>query len=274
LLVFWIIIACLAFLFLFYLWDVKGRTGNPLCEKLDGHVYAHRGYHCEPDAPENSLAAFRRAVERGFGAELDVHLLKDGSLAVMHDSSLKRMTGQEGDIEDLTKEDLARYTLGKSRETIPLFSEVLDTFAGKTPLIIEVKTYKGNAAAVTEATCRMLKNYQGLYCIESFDPRAVRWLKKNRPDIVRGQLSNNFMKDRYGLSAPVAFLATYLLANLLTRPDFIAYKFQDRANLSNRICRNLWHLRGASWTIHTKEQLDTTKAEGLWPIFENFDPEQ
>ena len=272
-LVFWSILAVLAIWILLYLWDIRGRRGNPLCRQLEGQLYAHRGYHCEPDAPENSRAAFRRAVARGFGAELDVHLLKDGTLAVMHDSSLARMTGHEGDIEELTAEQLSEYTLGKSSETIPLFSDVLEIFAGKTPLIIEVKTWHKNAAALCEATCRMLENYPGPYCIESFDPRAVRWLKKNRPNIVRGQLSNNFLRDRCGLSAPLAFMATYLLENSFTRPDFIAYKFQDRGNLSNRICRGLWHIAGASWTLRTKEELATAQAEGLWPIFENFDPE-
>ena len=53
--------------------------------------YAHRGLHDkEVGSPENSLAAFKEAVESGYGAELDVHLLKDGNLAVIHDSSLFR----------------------------------------------------------------------------------------------------------------------------------------------------------------------------------------
>ncbi|MCI2046445.1 MAG: glycerophosphodiester phosphodiesterase [Faecalibacterium sp.] len=269
----WIILLILAVLCAAYLWIVKGHTGNPKRALLDGHRYAHRGYHAEPDAPENSREAFRRAVARGFGAELDVHLLKDGTLAVMHDSELQRMTGRPGVVEDLTAADLANYTLGKSRETIPTFADVLDIFGGKTPLIIEVKTYRKNAAALCKATCAMLDSYPGLYCIESFDPRAVQWLRKNRPDIVRGQLSNNFMKNRCGLSRPLAFMATYLLANLFTRPDFIAYKFEDRKNFSNRICLKLWHTAGASWTLRTKADLAAAEAEGLWPIFENFDPE-
>ena len=71
--------------------------------------YAHRGLHHQPDAPENSLAAFRVAVDKGLGAELDVHLMKDGSLAVIHDSSLQRTAGADVNIEDLTREDLAQY---------------------------------------------------------------------------------------------------------------------------------------------------------------------
>lgn len=69
------------------------------------------GYHDKPQIPENSLPAFRRAIAHGWGAELDVHLLKDGTLAVFHDSSLSRCTGAQGMIEDLTFEELRALRL-------------------------------------------------------------------------------------------------------------------------------------------------------------------
>ena len=251
----------------------KGRTGHPLRPQLDGHLYAHRGYHCEPDAPENSRAAFRRAVERGFGAEFDVLLLADGGLAVLHDSSLKRMTGADGDVEDLTTAQLKNYTLGRSGESIPTFQETLDIFAGKVPLIIELKTRGNNGAALCRAVCPVLDAYGGPFCIESFDPRVVYWLRKNRPDLLRGQLSCDFLRERNGLPWLQAFGITYLMTNLLTRPDFVAYQFRDRRNPANRACLRLWGTAGASWTLRTKAELDAARAEGLWPIFEGFDPE-
>lgn len=267
----WAVLAA-AVLCTVYLAMLRGRRSNRLRASLSGWVYAHRGYHSEPDAPENSREAFRRAAARGFGAELDVHLLADGGLAVIHDSHLQRMTGLPGDVEDLTVPQLAGCRLGASRETIPQFSEVLAIYGGRAPLIIELKTRGRNYAALCRAVCRALEGYPGLYCLESFDPRVVRWLRRNRPDVLRGQLSNNFLRDRCGLPRPVAFLATYLLCNLLTRPDFIAYKFEDRRNLSNWLCLHLWKLQGASWTLRSEQDLETARHEGLWPIFENFDP--
>ena len=118
-----------------YLLAIRCRNNHPGLKALQGFDYAHRGLH-DDGVPENSLAAFRASVAHGYGAELDVHLLKDGNLAVMHDSLLNRTTGQPGRIEDLTTDDLPRYHLQGTEETIPLLSDVLDIFEGKTPLIL------------------------------------------------------------------------------------------------------------------------------------------
>ena len=88
--------------------------------------YAHRGLHDKPTIPENSMMAFRRAVEHGFGAELDIHLMADGNLAVIHDSSLKRTAGADVCIEDLIKEDLSRFVLEDSQERIPLLDRQVE----------------------------------------------------------------------------------------------------------------------------------------------------
>lgn len=258
---------------LIYALLIRGRNGQKGLESLQGWAYAHRGLHDKPTIPENSMAAFRRAIERGYGAELDVHLMKDGKLAVFHDASLKRCTGAEGFIEDLTAEELSNYHLEGTEETIPLFEEVLALFEGKAPLIIELKAERGNAAALCDAVCKMLDDYKGVYCLESFDPRCLIWLKKNRPKLIRGQLSQNFLKNTSKMGKLIDFVLSYLLANVATRPDFIAYKFDDRKNLSNQLCLNLWGVQGVSWTITSQEQFEACMMEGLLPIFEQFEPE-
>ena len=260
-------------LFALYGLSTCGRLKHPFAKQLQGWNYAHRGLHNkEKGIPENSLAAFRAAVDHGYGAELDGHLLKDGGLAVIHDSTLERVTGEKGRIEDLTTEDLKNYRLCGTEETIPTFREVLDTFAGKTPLIIELKPVDGNHAALCEAACNTMEGYEGLWCMESFDPRVVRWLKKNRPQIIRGQLSENFVKSDSKMPLPLRFCLTHILGNFLTRPDFLAYKFADRKNISAFLCRRVLGVQGVSWTLRTREDYDTAVQEGWLPIFENFRP--
>ena len=124
--------------------ELQCRRGHPNWKILRLFRYAHRGYHDKPHIPENSMAAFRRAVENHYGAELDVHLMRDGNLAVIHDASLKRTAGADVLVEDLTAEELKRYRLEGTEEQIPLFSEVLEVFEGKTPLIVELKAERGN----------------------------------------------------------------------------------------------------------------------------------
>lgn len=248
-----------------------GRKGRPELETLRKWSYAHRGLHGQ-GRPENSMAAFRAALEGGYGIELDIHLLKDGGLAVIHDSPLKRTTGCEGRVEDLTTEDLTNYRLEGTDETIPTFRQVLELYAGKAPLIIELKPVDGNHAALAKAAVEAMEGYEGPWCMESFDPRCIQWLKQNRPEVIRGQLAENFMKTGTYLTWPVRFALTHQLLNFSTRPDFVAYKYADRKTLSNTLCRKLWGLQGVSWTLRSKEEYDTAVAEGWIPIFENFIP--
>ena len=262
----------LIILIVLYLLALRCRKDHPGLKDLRGWSYAHRGLHGN-GIPENSMAAFRAALEGGYGIELDIHLLKDGNLAVMHDSLLNRTTGEAGRIEDLSTEDLKTYHLEGTEETIPEFMDVLTLFNGKAPLIIELKPENGNHAALAEAACKMLDTYKGVYCLESFDPRCVAWLKKNRPDIIRGQLTENFFQDKSDLPDYLKFLLTHDLLNFLSVPDFIAYKFADRnGTISNRVCRELWKVQGVSWTLRSKEDYDTAVKEGWIPIFEGFRP--
>lgn len=263
-------IIALLLLFL-YLLSTKGRTGHPGLETLRRYRYAHRGLHGN-GVPENSMAAFRSALEHGYGIELDVHLLADGNLAVMHDSSLLRTTGENLRLEDLTTEDLPKYPLEGTGETIPEFQQVLQLFSSGTPLIVELKT-ANNAAALTEAACNMLDRYNVSYCIESFDPRCILWLRKHRPEIIRGQLAENFFRTA-GCRLPWLGKLTmaWQMANFITKPDFIAYRFSDRGHISCKICRKLWHIQGVSWTLRSQDALETAESEGWIPIFEGFLP--
>ena len=259
-------------IFLLYVLSTKCRRDHVGLSALRGWSYAHRGLHGN-GVPENSLEAFRLAVNAGYGSELDVHLLSDGHLAVIHDSLLKRTTGADGRVEDLTFEELSQYHLEGTQETIPLFSQVLEIYSGKAPLIVELKPIGDNIDALCRKTCEILDNYNGVFCVESFDPRCVYWFKKNRPDWIRGQLTENFFKTPDSkLPTVLKFAMKAQVFNFMTRPDFIAYRFHDRKNLSNFLCRNLWGVQGVTWTLETMEEYETAIKENWVPIFENFRP--
>ena len=220
-----------------YLFAIRCRSGHPGLKDLQGWNYAHRGLHGE-GIPENSMAAFKAALDHGYGIELDIHLLKDGSLAVLHDHSLKRTAGADVMIEDLTAEDLENYRLEGTEEKIPLFSEVLALYDGRQPLIVELKVERNNYAQLAEAACNMLDTYDGPFCIESFDPRCIHVLKKKYPHIIRGQLTRDYSESDVKLAAPLKWALKHQVLNFMTMPDFVAYRYHDRKTLSNFICRH------------------------------------
>lgn len=236
---------------------------------MDTRYYAHRGlFDNESEAPENSLAAFKKAVDAGYGMEMDVQLTKDDQLVVFHDATLKRMCGVEGNVWDYTLKELQQFKLKNSNETIPTFAEVLKLVDGKAPLIIEYKLDRP-LTKVCALGDELLSKYKGAYCIESFHPFALMWYRKYRPDVMRGQLSGNMAKETKNPKLKKAYtLVTYLLTNVLTRPDFIAYDHRYVNNISRRVCRWLGAL-SVTYTIKSVERYKEVKDDFDLFIFDS-----
>lgn len=263
------ILIILAILFLLYLFALSGRTNFTDFKDFKKHQFAHRGLFGN-GIPENSLKAFKNAVANGYGAELDIHLTKDGNLAVIHDASLLRTAGVDLKIEDLTLKEAQNYTLEGTDEIIPAFEDVLALFENKYPLIIELKSENNNINELCGKAAEILDNYKGTYCIESFDPRCVRWFYKHRPDVIRGQLSANFLKDKtLKKSFFQKLVMTLLLTNFLTKPDFVAFDFNAKNFFSFVLSTELFKLQKVAWTIKTKEDIETAIKEDIIPIFED-----
>ena len=163
--------ALLIFLLLFLFLIAPRVTKRGEFEKFLGRRYAHRGLH-DKNVPENSLGAFRRAVECGYGIELDVRLSSEGELVVFHDDTLERMTVESGRVDTKTLRELKEIYLSDSDEKIPSFTEVLSLVAGRVPLIIEIKEDAGSLA-VTRRLAEVISDYEGEYIIESFNPLAI-----------------------------------------------------------------------------------------------------
>lgn len=264
------IVIVLVVLLLLYLYMVAPRMIN----KADrtpfyGRHYAHRGlFDNASDAPENSLAAFRKAVDAGYGIELDVQLSKDDKLVVFHDASLKRMCGVDGKVWDYTLEELQQMKLADSNETIPTFEEFLAVVDGKVPFILEYKLDRAQTR-VCELANEVLKEYKGIYCIESFHPLALLWYRKNRPDVLRGQLCEEFFRTETFKGKLLYMILPYLPFDFLTRPDFIAYNHLHAHNISRRVCRKLGAL-SVAYTVKSTEEYEKAKDKFDLFIFDSF----
>ena len=231
-----------------------------------GRYYAHRGLHnMDENVPENSLTAFKKAAEKGYGVELDVHLSADGQVVVFHDDDLRRMCGVDKKIADCTYSELQQYSLLGTGEKIPLFADVLAAYNGVAPMIIEIKTGRKNAE-LCQKVCDRLENYKGKICIESFDPRVLRWFKKHRPRIVRGQLcqrAEHYNNQPKALSWALANCAV----NFIGRPHFIAYRIEEKPALVRMVLS-----MGAMDVCWTSRKIG--EGEGAdCVIFENYLPD-
>lgn len=253
------------------------RFRSPDSSALTGYFYAHRGLHdLKKGIPENSMKAFRLAVEKGYGIELDVQLSADGVPVVFHDDTLTRVCGVDRRVCELTLSELKKLPLGKegfpdTGERIPTFAEFLEMADGRVPLIVELKMEKWDAR-IPEAADRLLRDYKGPYCVESFHPGALVWYRKHRPDVFRGQLCTNFAKE-HGKRSLSYFLLGKMLTNIAARPDFIAYDWRYRNDLSRRICCGLYHALPVAWTIRSQKELDECRGDFRLFIFEGFEPD-
>lgn len=235
---------------------------------------AHRGFYNNTDVPENSLLAFKKAVENDYGIELDIQITLDDKLVVFHDTSLKRMCGIDKDLIDCTYDELLQYPLLDTDHKIPLFSEVLKCLKKDTPLVVEIKP-DGRYIETTKKTVELMRQYDGLYNMESFNPLVVRYLKDNEPDIIRGQLSYNYIDDENSkLNIILKFVATHLLYNFYCKPDYVAYDINNMNNLSFRIISKLYKSECVAWTVKSKKELDQAHRYYQTFIFDSFIPDQ
>ena len=255
-----------------YLWAIMPRMmKRPDRTPFEGKLYAHRGlFDNEGDAPENSLPAFAKAVENGFGIEMDIQLTKDKIPVVFHDFTLKRACRTSGKVLDYTYEELKKLELFRSQEHIPTFEEALEVIGGKVPIIVELKI-EWSDCRVCRIADEILRKYNGLYAIESFNPLALFWFRRNHKEVVRGQLADHFRKEG-NANVPFYFLLHYLTLNFLTKPDFIAYNHKYSKNMSRQICRYLYGAAAAGWTIKNEEQLEAAKENFDMFIFDGFIP--
>ena len=250
------VIGVLIFLYLFAICPANGRKASA----FDGKYIAHRGFH-GGDIKENTREAFEKAVELGYGIELDIHLSSDKVAVIHHDYTLKRVFGVDKNISSLTERELR--DIG-----VPTLKEVLEIIGGKVPLVAEIKG-ESSDTEVCEKAAELLDNYEGIYCIESFNPMYVRWFKKNRPQVIRGQLSTAFGK-RDNKKTFRYQLLRHLLLNFLSRPHFIAYEHKYQS-VSARLCALLGaHM--VCWTPKSADDVNKAKKHYKTFIFEGFEP--
>ncbi len=258
-----------------------------------------------PLAPENSLAAFAAAAEAGYGIELDVQLTLDNKVVVAHDPDLLRVAGDPRNIRDLTYDELVRIPLFPTAapgaevspllpgatenpplvttpsqaqagyyQHVPLLEDVLRVVDGRVPIIVEFKfenyrTWDDRDEELMQTAADLLDAYQGLYVVESFNPAAMNWYKREHPDVCRGQLA----EDTAFTANPMLWMGGKLMFNEISRPDFVAYDFKNGGGAMLRFVRRMGAM-AVAWTVRTSDELAGAQPYFDRFIFEAFVPKQ
>lgn len=227
---------------------------------------AHRGLH-DKTTPENSIAAFDKAINAGYAIELDVRPIADGTVIVFHDESLSRLTDNDGYVKFLNKEDLSLLSLKGSKEKIPTLEEALSFIAGRVPVLIELKN-EGKVGAFEKNVLEILKKYKGEFAVQSFNPYVLEFFYKQAPQIPRGQLAGFFKGQKLSFFKKYA-LKRMLLNKKISHPDFIAYQSK---HLPNRFVRKYKDLPLLAWPVASQSEYMRVVKYCDNIIFEYFEP--
>lgn len=230
---------------------------------------AHRGLD-NGSIPENSMAAFRNAIEKGYTIELDVQFTKDKELIVFHDDDLSRLTNDNRKVKDVNYQELKNLKLENTDEKIPTLKEVVEMVDNQVPLIIEIKDGE-DTIGLSEKTYNIMKNYKGRYAIQSFNPFILEWFKNNASEVIRGQLSGTFREDAESLKFYEKFVLKNLLLNFKSKPNFIAYELDGVNNLSVKLLKGR-NYPIISWTIENEEDMKKAYESTDNIIFDNILP--
>ena len=224
---------------------------------------AHRGLHDGKSIPENSILAFEKAVEKGYGIELDITISKDNQIVVFHDETLDRLCNISGNIEDFDYSFLKKLKLYETDETIPLFREGIEMIKADTSLFIEIKKHK-NIGILENNLCSLLSEFNGDFFICSFEKDILFWLKKNRPNFKKGLIFESLPKkfEKYN---KLIFLYKYFK----TKPDFISLDYYLYKSDIYDFCKKM-NLEVYFWTIDSLEKFNQINKDDNKIIFEKI----
>lgn len=205
---------------------------------LNSKVFAHRGLH-DDVIQENTMEAFKEAVNKKIPIELDIHILKDKTLVVFHDKNLKRLYKKDIAIKSLDYKKLSKLTDMK----VPKLEDVLKQINGKVPVIVEIKK-DSKKYTLEKELVKLLDNYKGSFAVKSFNRRSMYWFKKHRNDYVRGLLIHNryySIPDKMKLKMSI----------LRIKPDFLSvnYSMLDKGFIK----RYNKKMKILAWTIKSEE---------------------
>ena len=230
--------------------------------------FAHRGLWRPGESPENSLSAFERACQAGYGIELDVRLSRDGEVMVFHDATLERMAGVEASIWDLSAAELGATPLRGGPDMIPTLSRTLELVAGRSLVLVEIKAGPDGGGELEARTAALLDRYRGPVAVISFEAEALAWFALHRPGVARG-LDAMGLSDEDLAKASTDLSVGFDAACTRAQPDFLVLEIETARGRLAR-ARRAQGTPVIAWTVRTTEDVDRVAEDCENFIFEGF----
>jgi len=234
---------------------------------------AHRGLHdLQQGRVENSLAAAEAAIAPHYAIECDVQVTKDGDALVFHDFDLERLSQGTGKVADQTAAALRALHYRSGIGTLPTLSEFLQKIAGRTPLIIEIKSLFDGDMRLAERVAALLADYDGPAAVKCFDPDVLlklRALKLACPIGFLGEV--HYDHEEWAILSPEKKrdLVDFAFFDAL-KPDFLSWYAADLPHAVPHLCRSGIGLPVMTWTIRSAEARDRVMPFADQIVFEGF----
>jgi glycerophosphoryl diester phosphodiesterase len=165
-------------------------------------IFAHRG--ASAYAPENTMAAFKLALDQGADAiEMDAKLSADGHVIVMHDDTVNRTTDGSGSVKSLTLADLLSLDTGSKfpplfkSEKVPSLQQVFETFGRKIFIDVELTNYSSPKDDLVDKVVALVKKFslEERVLLSSFNLMALIQARKLLPDVALGFITYAGLAD-------------------------------------------------------------------------------
>ncbi len=226
-------------------------------------IIAHRG--ASHYAPENTLAAFAKAVEfDADGIELDVMLTRDREVVVIHDGSVDRTTNGHGRVAEMTLTEIQALKAGSSLgaefedQTVPTLDQVLTLFAVTIPINIELKNYATPWDDLPVRVAQLVRKHRcrDQILFSSFNPLALIKARRQLPEVPAG-----FLVAKGMLGSPIIRILRRLISHQAVHPHYTDVTAEQvrQAHTYNR--------RVNTYTVNQKETMTDLFDIGIDSIF-------
>jgi glycerophosphoryl diester phosphodiesterase len=238
---------------------------------------AHRGLHdLKSGIVENSMAAFKAARDSGFAMECDVQISRNGEAMVFHDFTLDRLTSEKGEVKSRTTAELQKLRLKGSaaQNTIQPLSDLIAEIAGRTPIVVEIKSAFDGDLALTKRVVEILRDAPANIAVKSFDPVIVAALRMIMPDRPRGivAMATYDYPDYARLSPEQKHAMAHVLHYNETLPDFLSWHVKALDHAVPKLCRDGLNIPVMTWTVRTREDRVQAALKADQMVFEGFVP--